>query len=140
MASVVVNQSKEPVEDFKILCANVGSGYYQQQPQPQQQAQQQYQQYHKQLQQALSMSTRATALASMNSNSPIELFEPSPYNIMSDPVIGEQFRKLYEEDEYFQNVHKKCVEWLKKYVLFAIDSESGGGDGDGGDTEQHGNV
>lgn len=40
-----------------------------------------------------------------------------PNNIMSDPVIMEQFRKLYEEDEYFQQVHRKCCEWLLRYVI-----------------------
>lgn len=40
-----------------------------------------------------------------------------PNNIMSDPVIMEQFRKLYEEDEYFQAVHRKCCEWLLRYVI-----------------------
>ena len=40
-----------------------------------------------------------------------------PNNIMSDPVISEQFRKLYEEDEYFQAVHRKCSEWLLRYVI-----------------------
>lgn len=60
--------------------------------------------------------SRVYTLDNLN-NQPVELFEASPYNIMSDPVICEQFRKLYEEDEYFQNVHKKCVEWLNKYVF-----------------------
>lgn len=40
-----------------------------------------------------------------------------PNNIMSDPVISEQFHKLYAEDEYFQAVHKKCTEWLSRYLL-----------------------
>lgn len=40
-----------------------------------------------------------------------------PNNIMSDPVIMEQFRKLYAEDEYFQQVHRKCCEWLLRYVI-----------------------
>lgn len=53
----------------------------------------------------------------------IELFEANPYNIMSDPVISEQFRKLYEEDEYFQQVHKKCCEWLNKYVFPEYEKE-----------------
>jgi hypothetical protein len=47
--------------------------------------------------------------------------EPNPNNIMSDPVISEQFKKLYEEDEYFQQVHKKCCEWLNKYVFAEMD-------------------
>lgn len=81
-----------------------------------------YQQTHNYSQHTISMSTRAAALHAMNSNSPLELFDASPYNIMSDPVICEQFRKLYEEDEYFQNVHKKCVEWLNKYVFVDYDS------------------
>lgn len=81
-----------------------------------------YQQTHNYSQHTISMSTRAAALHAMNSNSPLELFDASPYNIMSDPVICEQFRKLYEEDEYFQNVHKKCVEWLNKYVFADYDS------------------
>lgn len=53
----------------------------------------------------------------------VDAFEPSPYNIMSDPVISEQFRKLYEEDEYFQQVHKKCIEWLNKYVFPELELE-----------------
>jgi len=53
----------------------------------------------------------------------LETFEPNPYNIMSDPIISEQFRKLYEEDEYFQQVHKKCCEWLNKYVFPEIERE-----------------
>ena len=53
----------------------------------------------------------------------IETFEPNPYNIMSDPIINEQFRKLYEEDEYFQQVHRKCCEWLNKYVFPEIERE-----------------
>ena len=40
-----------------------------------------------------------------------------PNNIMSDPVISEQFRKLYAEDEYFQAVHRKCSDWLHRYVM-----------------------
>lgn len=55
-------------------------------------------------------------------NLAVEAFEPSPYNIMSDPVISEQFRKLYEEDEYFQQVHRKCIEWLNKYVFPEMDN------------------
>jgi hypothetical protein len=51
----------------------------------------------------------------------LEYPEPNPNNIMSDPVISEQFRKLYEEDEYFQQVHKKCCEWLNKYVFAEMD-------------------
>ena len=46
-----------------------------------------------------------------------------PNNIMSDPVIMEQFRKLYEEDEYFQQVHKKCCEWLLRYVIPEIEAQ-----------------
>lgn len=53
----------------------------------------------------------------------LEMFEPNPYNIMSDPIISEQFRKLYEEDEYFQQVHKKCCEWLNKYVFPEMERE-----------------
>ena len=53
----------------------------------------------------------------------LDLFEPNPYNIMSDPVISEQFRKLYEEDEYFQQVHRKCCEWLNKYVFPEMEKE-----------------
>lgn len=45
-----------------------------------------------------------------------------PNNIMSDPVIMEQFRKLYEEDEYFQQVHRKCCEWLLRYVIPEMDA------------------
>ncbi|CAF0801329.1 unnamed protein product [Brachionus calyciflorus] len=56
----------------------------------------------------------------------IDGFEPSPYNIMSDPVISEQFRKLYEEDEYFQQVHRKCCEWLNKYVFPEIENHTYG--------------
>lgn len=54
----------------------------------------------------------------------MDAFEPSPYNIMSDPVISEQFKKLYEEDEYFQQVHKKCCEWLNKYVFPSIENNT----------------
>lgn len=56
-------------------------------------------------------------------NLELEQFEPSPYNIMSDPVISEQFRKLYEEDEYFRAIHRKCVEWLVKYVYPELERE-----------------
>ena len=62
--------------------------------------------------------------AATNANArPMKLYdEPNldyidPNNIMSDPVIMEQFRKLYEEDEYFQQVHRKCCEWLLRYVI-----------------------
>jgi hypothetical protein len=44
-----------------------------------------------------------------------------PNNIMSDPVISEQFRKLYAEDEYFQAVHRKCTDWLHRYVMPEFD-------------------
>lgn len=54
----------------------------------------------------------------------MDAFEPSPYNIMSDPVISEQFKKLYEEDEYFQQVHKKCCEWLNKHVFPSIEDNT----------------
>jgi hypothetical protein len=46
---------------------------------------------------------------------PLDQIDPN--NIMSDPVINEQFHKLYAEDEYFQAVHRKCIEWLTRYVL-----------------------
>ena len=46
-----------------------------------------------------------------------------PNNIMSDPVIMEQFRKLYEEDEYFQQVHKKCCQWLLRYVIPEMEAQ-----------------
>ena len=83
------------VEDLKAICPNVEHNVYQHQKNPP----------------TLSM------ISVLNSNMPLELFQASPYNIMSDPVISEQFKKLYEEDEYFQNVHKKCVDWLKKSVF-----------------------
>lgn len=54
----------------------------------------------------------------------MDAFEPSPYNIMSDPVISEQFKKLYEEDEYFQQVHKKCCDWLNKHVFPSIEDNT----------------
>lgn len=60
--------------------------------------------------------------ATNNINS--ELFEISPYNIMSDPVISEQFRRLYEEDEYFQQVHRKVSEWLNKYVFIEMENQT----------------
>jgi hypothetical protein len=53
-----------------------------------------------------------------------ELFEISPYNIMSDPVISEQFRRLYDEDEYFQQVHRKVSEWLNKYVFIEMENQT----------------
>ena len=46
-----------------------------------------------------------------------------PNNIMSDPVIMEQFRKLYEEDEYFQQVHRKCCEWMVRYVIPEMEAQ-----------------
>ncbi len=46
-----------------------------------------------------------------------------PNNIMSDPVIMEQFRKLYEEDEYFQQVHRKCCEWMVKHVIPEMEAQ-----------------
>ena len=58
-----------------------------------------------------------------DTNIELEFFEPSPYNIMSDPIISEQFRKLYEEDEYFRQIHRKCVEWLVKYVFPEMERE-----------------
>jgi hypothetical protein len=92
---------KEQTDEFKIVFPNAGATY------------------HTPRANNVSKIGHHHFLLNVSSNSPIELCEPSPYNIMSDPVICEQFRKLYEEDEYFQNVHKKCVEWLSKYVFAA---------------------
>ena len=78
------------------MCPNVGPGY--------QQKQQHQQQQKLASQLTLSTAVWVAAFNNMNSNLPLELFEASPYNIMTDSVICEQFRKLYEEDEYFQNI------------------------------------
>jgi hypothetical protein len=67
--------------------------------------------------------TRLTTVQKVDMNLEVELFEPSPYNIMSDPVIAEQFRRLYEEDEYFRAIHRKCCEWLTKYVFPEMERE-----------------
>lgn len=112
--------SRDNDDEFTILCPNVGAGYASQNSQNLRKSQPQSKvQFPEQV---LTPAVKAAALQSMNSNLPVELFEASPYNIMSDPVICEQFRKLYEEDEYFQNVHRKCVEWLKKYVFCDYES------------------
>jgi hypothetical protein len=66
---------------------------------------------------------RPTAAQLLEMDLEVEAFEPSPYNIMSDPIIAEQFKKLYEEDEYFRQIHRKCVEWLVKYVFPEIERE-----------------
>jgi hypothetical protein len=39
-----------------------------------------------------------------------------PNNIMSNPDVRDQFRRLYVQDEYFQQIDKKCTEWLNKYI------------------------
>jgi hypothetical protein len=66
---------------------------------------------------------RPSVAQQLDMNLEVELFEPSPYNIMSDPIISEQFKKLYEEDEYFRQIHRKCVEWLARYVFPEIERE-----------------
>lgn len=56
-----------------------------------------------------------SAKAYINDEPNLDYIDPN--NIMSDPVIMEEFRKLYAENEYFQQVHRKCCEWLLKYVI-----------------------
>jgi hypothetical protein len=68
--------------------------------------------------------TKVNTKPSANNNNEFRIIYPGCIEIpnvneqqFDDNFINEEFKRLFQEDDYFKEVYRKCSEWMRKHVI-----------------------